>query len=194
MRRHGTSWNTSEATEEIQAVLLWEVWRHLHQLNLFQELLASFNGSSQFLLQVNILLKCTDHKPENDVSYHCPKSKSLCEIMFKICSSHFATAADFRTGPPCSKIVEGCQGQRCQGNSRNRRKMQEPLLTLSQPNNSKGGLFAPPKRKQSHNPRSFSSSPHQLVKTNDQFAGKLLRCNVHEFAKPANSMMWFARI
>ena len=123
MRRHGTSWNTFEATEEIQAVLLWEVWRHLHQLNLFQELLASFNGSSQFLLQVNILLKCTDHKPENDVSYHCPKSKSLCENMFKICSSHFATAADFRTGPPCSKIVEGCQGQRCQGNSRNSRKM-----------------------------------------------------------------------
>ena len=41
--------------------------------------------------------------------------------------------------------------------------------------------------------RQTSEEVHH-VKTNDQFAGKLLRCNVHEFAKPANSMMWFARI
>ena len=120
MRMHGTSWNTSEATEGIQAVLLWEVWRHLHQLNLFQELLASFNGSSQFLLQVNIILS-RDHKRENDVSYR-PKSKSH-KNDFKICSSHLATGADFRTGPLCSNIIEVRQGQGYQGNSHNSRNM-----------------------------------------------------------------------
>jgi hypothetical protein len=38
---------------------LGEAWRHLHQLNLFQQLFTPFQGSTQLLLEVDVFLKLT---------------------------------------------------------------------------------------------------------------------------------------